>query len=30
MTEYFDPHGPATAFDHDSTLVAAMELSGKS
>src|SRR6202451_1245080 len=30
MTEFFDAHRPATAFDHDSTLVAAMELSGKS
>ena len=30
MTEYFDAHRPATAFDHDSTLVVAMELSGKS
>jgi hypothetical protein len=25
----FDKHRPATAFDHDSTLVVAMELSGK-
>jgi transposase len=30
MTEYFDAHRPATAFEHDSTLVVAMELSGKS
>jgi len=30
MIEYFDAHRPATAFDHDSTLVVAMELSGKS
>src|SRR5271170_7254221 len=30
MTEYFDAHRPATAFDHDSTLVVAMVLSGKS
>ncbi len=30
MTEFFDAHRPATAFDHDSTLVVAMELSGKS
>jgi transposase len=30
MTEYFDAHHPATAFEHDSTLVVAMELSGKS
>ena len=30
MSEYFDAHRPATAFDHDSTLVVAMELSGKS
>ncbi len=30
MTERFASHKPATAFDHDSTLVAAMELSGKS
>ena len=29
MTEFFDPPRPATAFDHDSTLVVAMELSGK-
>jgi hypothetical protein len=30
MTEFSDPPRPATAFDHDSTLVVAMELSGKS
>ena len=30
MTERFASHKPATAFDHDSTLVVAMELSGKS
>ena len=30
MTEFFNAHRPATAFDHDSTLVVAMELSGKS
>ncbi len=30
MTEFFDAHQPATVFDHDSTLVVAMELSGKS
>src|ERR1700685_3613662 len=30
MAEFFDAHRPATAFDHDSTLVVAMELSGKS
>jgi transposase len=30
MSESFDAHRPATAFDHDSTLVVAMELSGKS
>jgi transposase len=30
MSEYFDAHRPATALDHDSTLVVAMELSGKS
>src|ERR1700730_17204278 len=30
MTEFFDAHRPATAFEHDSTLVVAMELSGKS
>ena len=30
MTEFFDAHRPATVFDHDSTLVVAMELSGKS
>jgi len=30
MTEFFDAHRPATAFDHDSTLVVALELSGKS
>ena len=29
MTEFFDAPRPATAFDHDSTLVEAMELSGK-
>lgn len=30
MTTMFDAHNPATAFDHDSTLVMALELSGKS
>ena len=30
MTEFFNAHHPATAFDHDSTLVVAMELSGES
>ena len=30
MTEFVDAPRPATAFDHDSTLVVAMELSGKS
>ena len=30
MTEFFDAHRAATTFDHDSTLVVAMELSGKS
>ena len=30
MTEFFDAPRPATAFDHDSTSVVAMELSGKS
>ena len=30
MTEFFDAPRPATAFEHDSTLVVAMELSGKS
>jgi transposase len=30
MTEIFDPRKPATAFDQDSTLVVALELSGKS
>src|SRR5271156_1023359 len=30
MTEFFGAHRPATAFDHDSTLVVALELSGKS
>ncbi|MFZ2105501.1 MAG: hypothetical protein WAV18_08960 [Roseiarcus sp.] len=30
MTEFFDAPRPATAFDHDSTLVVTMELSGKS
>ena len=30
MTEFFDAPRPATAFDHDSTLVVALELSGKS
>ena len=29
MTEFFDAHPLSTAFDHDSTLVVAMELSGK-
>ena len=28
MTEFFDAHRPATAFDHDSALVVAMELAG--
>ena len=30
MTEFFEAHRTATAFAHDSTLVVAMELSGKS
>jgi transposase len=30
MSEFFDPRNPATAFDHHSTLVAVLELSGKS
>jgi transposase len=30
MTTTLDPRNPATAFDHDSTLVIALELSGKS
>jgi transposase len=30
MPEQFDSHNTAAAFDHDSTLVAALELSGKS
>ena len=30
MTAIFDSHRPATAFEHDSTLVVALELSGKS
>jgi transposase len=30
MPKQFDPHHAATAFDHDSTLVVALELSGKS
>ena len=30
MPEQFDPHPAAVAFDHDSTLVVALELSGKS
>ena len=30
MAETFDARKPATAFDHDSTLVIALELSGKS
>lgn len=30
MLEQFDSHNATTAFDHDSTLVAALELSGKS
>jgi len=29
MTSKFDAHKPTTAFDHDSTLVVALELSGK-
>lgn len=29
MTKPFDSHKPATVFDHDSTLVVALELSGK-
>jgi transposase len=30
MTKAFDPHKPTTTFEHDSTLVVALELSGKS
>ena len=30
MTEFFEANRTATAFDHDSTLVVAMELSGES
>ena len=30
MPEHFDAHKPAAAFDHDITVVAALELSGKS
>ena len=30
MPEQFDSHNAMTAFDHDSTLVVALELSGKS
>jgi transposase len=30
MGEFFDPRKPATAFDHAATLVAVLELSGKS
>jgi transposase len=30
MSEFFDPRKPATAFDHTTTLVAVLELSGKS
>src|SRR3546814_8769356 len=30
MSEHFDSHNAAAAFDHDSTLVVAVELSGKS
>src|SRR3546814_11668933 len=30
MPEHFDSHNAAAAFDHDSTLVVALELSGKS
>src|SRR3546814_2826244 len=30
MSEHFDSHNAAAAFDHDSTLVVALELSGKS
>src|SRR3546814_4323622 len=29
MSEHFDSHNAAAAFDHDSTLVVALELSGK-
>jgi hypothetical protein len=30
MDEFLDPRKPATAFDHATTLVAVLELSGKS
>ena len=30
MPKQFDSHNAATAFDHDSTLIVALELSGKS
>lgn len=30
MNEFFDPRKPATAFDHNTTLVTVLELSGKS
>jgi hypothetical protein len=29
MSEMFNPHAPATAYDHDRTIVAVLELSGK-
>ena len=30
MSEMFNPHAPATAYYHDATIVAVLELSGKS
>ena len=30
MSEMFNPHAPATAYDHNTTIVAVLELSGKS
>jgi hypothetical protein len=29
MSEMFNPHAPATAYDHNTTIVAVLELSGK-
>ena len=29
MSEMFNPHTPATAYDHNTTIVAVLELSGK-
>ena len=30
MSEMFNPHAPATAYDRNTTIVAVLELSGKS